>query len=543
MKEKLMILLLLLTAMHGYAQIKWSEDKNASDVEWNNYSTTYLGDIDKNQPLLVAAIPYNGVYDNSDVNANAPLDITYSGSLYRFKSMLSNKGQHLCTYDSGNVYFLTPGIFAANASNYEYRILLNGKTVIKAWSAINQFSDLDLNTFKKGFGFLGGYKASWGDYISAELRKKNEDSSFALTTVYWKEVKPSVSAIFTTKNLNEFFTLLQRPWDNKKPTGYSSKDLVLPSTENTIIFYLSADIYKKEALEYCLIKDDKVLRNWAANDYDNNFIWLKELSPGKYKLQVRYSRQRQSVSTYEFEIKPQWQQTTSFKIIMGSLLAAFLGFIILLFRSAYQKRKLKEAEAQKEKLKLSLQSVRAQLNPHFIFNALSSIQSLINKNNSEAAGEYLSAFSSLLRRSLQFNDQEYIAVQQEADMLTTYLKLEQLRFPFVYDIILDNNVASADIPAFIVQPLVENAVKHGISGGGQEGKIIIHFFSDKKNLCIEIRDNGKGFDTSAESTGYGIKLTQQRIDLLNMHEQKAEMLVNSKPGEGTIILLTLINWL
>lgn len=543
MKKTFLALLLLITVIKGLAQIKWVKDLSAIPNQgWNNYSTTFLGDLGDKEPLLVAAIPYNGTYSNME-EASTALDLSSENSLFRFKSTLSSKSRQLFTYDSGMVYFLTPGIFPENAHEYEYRILLNGKTEISPWSAINRFSDLTLNTFKKGFGFLGGYQTTWGNFISAEIRRKNTDSSIAITSIFWKQAKPVVSNIYTSKNLNDFFALLQRPWDNKTqeqlPTNFE-----FTSPENTIIFYLSAGLFKKEAMEYKLVMDNKVIRNWGPNDYDNNFIWLKELSPGKYKISIRYTRQRHNEAVYDFEIKPQWQQTTLFKIVAGSLLAAFVGFIILLFRARVQRRKLQRTEFEKEKVDFAMRSVRAKLNPHFIFNSLSSVQSLINQNEADKANEYLTIFSGILRQSLHYSDHTVIPIPEEIKMLTVYLQLEQLRFHFNYSVTADESSLTAELPVLLLQPLVENAVKHGVSAIQGEGIIDIHFYCKERALVVSITDNGKGFDKLSINKGYGLSLTQQRIELLNRvnKDQKIELSINSIV-QGTKIIVIFNNWL
>jgi len=546
MKKQFFSALSLLITMHCSAQIKWSSDSlSTNQIEWSNYSTTYPGDIKETTPFIVTAIPYNGTYSNF-ANIGIPLDLSFTGSLFSYVSALSNNSIRLYTYDSSEVYFLTPGIYKKNAGKYEYRITLNAKTIITPWSSIDKFTDLQLYTFKKGFGFLGGYKTGWGNFITVELRKKGEDSIISSAIVYWKETRPVVSSIYTTKNLNDFFTLLKRPWDKSlKQPGIPAK-LSFSSSENIIIFCLSTNVYKKEASEYEVLLDKKVYRKWGENDFDNNFIWLKNLSPGNYNLRIRFSRQRQNISDYEFEIKPQWQQTTLFKIITGSLIAAFFGFIILLSRVKKQKQKLKETQAIKDKLKLNLQSLRSQLNPHFIFNALSSIQTLINKKDTSAANQYLTSFSDLLRENLKYNEREMVPLQVEIKMLETYIRLEQLRFNFKYaiNVSTDLNKMFVEIPSLLLQPLIENAVKHGISFKQNKGEVHIDFYYDKKNLCARIYDNGNGFDLAQETKGFGLKLTKERIELLNkkLNIQQIHLSVESDKT-GTSFLFTFENWL
>lgn len=540
-------MLSLITALHCFAQIKWSEDSTPSKkIEWDNYSTSYLGSISDKVPFLVTAIPYKGMYSNFD-DINTPLDLSFKGSLYRFRSDLSDfYSRKLYTYDSSEVYFLTLNLYRSNAKDYEYRVVLNATTVIKPWSDITQFSDFRMKDFKEGCGFLGGFKTTWGNYLVVELRKKNTNIIYSSAIVYWKEIKPVVNAVFTSKNLNDFFNLLRHSYDAPMK-NISLKQLSFPSSEKTIIFYLTADIFKKEAIEYQLVKDGKVYREWNANDYDNNFIWLKDLPPGKYTLSLRYRAQRQNVSTYDFEITPQWQQTTTFKIISGSLLAAFVGFIALLIYSNKQKIKLKAAQSNKEKIEMNLQSLRLQLNPHFIFNALSSIQSLINTNQTEAANNYLSKFSALLRQSLQYNNNKNIPLGIDIQLLDSYIQLEQLRFHFNFTLTVDENLAlyPIEVPPMLLQPIAENAVKHGISALQTKGVLYIHFYKHDKEIVATIKDNGEGFNRNNVSDGYGLKLTRERILFINesMTDQRIEFTIDSDAISGTTVSLTFKNWL
>src|SRR6185312_11485469 len=174
MKKQFLLLLSFAIFTNSFAQVKWSSDSvSANKIRWNNYSTTYIGDINETVPFLVTAIPYNGTYSNTG-NIGTPLNLSFEGSLFSYVSTLSNRSMRLYTYDSSDVYFLTPGIYKSNAAKYEYRVTLNAKTIVTPWSDISMFSDLQLNSFKKGFGFLGGYKTSWGNFITVELKEKDK---------------------------------------------------------------------------------------------------------------------------------------------------------------------------------------------------------------------------------------------------------------------------------------------------------------------------------------------------------------------------------
>jgi len=216
----------------------------------------------------------------------------------------------------------------------------------------------------------------------------------------------------------------------------------------------------------------------------------------------------------------------------------------------FQKNKvqqLQKKENEKKQAKLELKAIYAQLNPHFIFNALNSIQGLINKSEVTQANMYLTEFSSLLRESLKNNDKEFVPLNTEIKTLVAYLKLEQLRFRFNYSFTIDThlNADAIEIPSLLLQPLVENAIKHGVATLYESGLININIYKNNKDLVIDITDNGKGFDSTILSGGFGLKLTRERIQLLNLSfkEQPATLTIESNSTKGTIVHLTFENWL
>ena len=232
---------------------------------------------------------------------------------------------------------------------------------------------------------------------------------------------------------------------------------------------------------------------------------------------LRYKFQQETIGHYQIIVKPYWWQKDIFKIIAAII---SLSILILMGFYFYRKRKQNELIQQREeteKLILNLRAIHGQLNPHFIFNALSSIQGLINTNEISKANEYLSDFSNLLRNTLNDSDTIYHNLNEEIKILSNYLKLEQLRFQFDYSFKLDENINLNEIefPTMLLQPLVENAVRHGVSMLREAGEIIIHFYRENHNLIAEITDNGKGFENKDESKGYGRKLTNDKIELLN----------------------------
>ena len=181
-----------------------------------------------------------------------------------------------------------------------------------------------------------------------------------------------------------------------------------------------------------------------------------------------------------------------------------------------------------------------------MFNALGSIQGLINKEDLQGANMYLSDFAKLMRDSITNCNKEQITLNEEIMTLETYLKLEQLRFGFEYSInIHEIDVYITEIPSMLLQPLIENAVKHGVSTLNGNGLINLTFSKSDNDMIITLQDNGKGFVYSSQLSGLGLKLTKERIKLMNemLKEQSIELQIKGDSLAGTNIRLMFKNWL
>lgn len=564
MKKIILIQWLLVCCLSGsMAQVNFKDTSlHVPEIEWDNYSTTYFGDGSDSIPFIITAIPYNGVYEHEDEYTHTPLNMTFSGSGYRFRSHLTNGVQNLYTYDSGAVYFLVPGIFAHNAEKYEFKVRDSDGTVIKPWGAVTTFTDpsFTLFGFRKGFGFLGGFSTSWDHYLMVELRRKGDSSLLATARVTWASTRPILQASFTSGDLAKRILSVTNDYQVddqlQKMTfgpdavhatmGLPRKWIVEPEQER-LIFQGRAKVYKKGTMEYRVFRNGGLLTDWTGNKNNNSYIWIDKPAPGDYVLELRYSKQRHNVSSYNFTVKAAWYQTWTFRLIVTALMLAFVGFLVLLFKLRKQRLKTAAEQAKKERFEQGLRSVYAQLNPHFTFNALSSIQGLINSNDIRGANRYLSEFGNLLRHSLADSEKASIPLQRELQTLETYLTLEKLRFNFAYDIhcAADVPVAETEVPSLLLQPLVENAVKHGVATLKENGLIRVEVLRAQQDMIIRISDNGPGFVPGKETAGYGLKLTRDRIALLNeiAGKEQIRMQVNSDAGKGTFIELIFKNWL
>jgi len=212
-------------------------------------------------------------------------------------------------------------------------------------------------------------------------------------------------------------------------------------------------------------------------------------------------------------------------ITLISALLLLAGLLLIVLRNKNLKKR-QAFEVEKKRLIFEQQALKAQMNPHFIFNALNSIQSYILNNESQMAYDYLAKFSKLIRQVLQNSEFDSISLKGELELLNTYIQLESKRFKnrFNYEIKGMDDITLQDIkiPVMLMQPYVENAIWHGIMNldKSKTGVLIISLELNDDILKIIIEDNGVG---RKESSGYpgkhkksmGMTITQKRLDLLN----------------------------
>jgi two-component system, LytTR family, sensor kinase len=528
---------------------------NYGQVDLSHYSTSYAGDPAQKKPMIIIARLDNGMY-------TAGLEMSDAYPQFRNDSIESPENTRIYdACDSSEVHFFVNNIYKNNAQDYEFRVLENWEKELLSWQPIRHFADdtIQINNFNSGMAYLGGFKIPWNKYLIIEIKDKKSLKIVEKTAVYGQQIKPEILTIYTLDDLNIFLKRLKEnynwnlsPKEKKRWTNmpnsidsntFLPKNLILEPIEDNLIFYLKASIFDKKALEYQLIKDGNVFVDWQANDFDNNFIWLKNLEYGNYTLLMRFAIQRHNVSSFSFIIKPEWYQTGRFQLILGALTGIFILLIIFLFK---QRIRINKAKKEKQGIDNELKAIRSQLNPHFVFNALSSIQGLINKNEIALANYYLSEFSHLLRGSLVQSNKEFVPLNIELKTLETYIKLENLRFPFTFSLEVDKNLNTnaIEIPYLLLQPLVENAIKHGVSNLYEKGEICLNIYGKNADLIIELSDNGKGFDTKIDNNGYGLKLTKERVRLLNASnsEQLVSLTIQSD-FKGTKVFMVFKNWL
>ena len=245
-------------------------------------------------------------------------------------------------------------------------------------------------------------------------------------------------------------------------------------------------------------------------------ISLRSLKPGQYSLDIITSQGLEfglDPLSIPVAVMPYWWQQI-WVWILGFLILALVAYLLYL-------QQARSAKMNEDLLRYQLTSLNAQMNPHFIFNFLNSIQSFIYKNERTQATAYLSEFAELMRKMLDQTKVEQITLQEEISTVSLMASLEQKRFenPFEFEVIVSPEIAPLDlkIPSMLIQPHLENAIWHGIRHIKTKGSIVILIECGKENeIVISIKDNGVGIKASkpVEHKSSGLELTRSRHELI-----------------------------
>lgn len=336
----------------------------------------------------------------------------------------------------------------------------------------------------------------------------------------------------------------------------------LPHHQNTLSFSFSAPEYLfPERIEYAY-QLRGIDKGWQYTNSFNRKITYSGLSPGRYTFQLKAQMTGGDWQTvpveYTVNISPAWWQTLPFTLFC--LLAA-AGFVFYFIRKRIQYVRRKEQQKvqhEKELLTLEAKALRAQMNPHFIFNCLNSIKALIQKNENDTAAAYLTTFSKLIRILFQNSDKREVSLYEEIETCKLYAQLEAVRFAdkVSFHFVVDESIDLKDIkvPALILQPFIENAIWHGLVPKEEGGRVEVSVQQDNGSVCCIIDDNGIGRDLSRQyKSAYadvhqskGISLTQSRLrldKLLNGRDDSIDVIDKKEPDgrTGTTIVLTFKN--
>ena len=314
---------------------------------------------------------------------------------------------------------------------------------------------------------------------------------------------------------------------NEKALDYSS-NLSKGQTENTFTYkenefniffdYRNIESKAETTIEYTLVG---FYKDWKTISTTSNNIEFQSLPIGNYTFKIKATYRNQSTKPfiYSFKIVPPFWQRWWFYLLL-----TLLGILIstFVFRAILERQR-KELAIKNELNNSKLTAIRSQMNPHFIFNALNSIQHLVLKGNVDKSYSFINKFASLVRKTLEFSEEEFITLEEEIKLIEVYLTLEKLRFKdhFEFEIIQPERL-DIFIPPMLVQPFIENAILHGLLHKKGQKKLTVKFQLNEKLTCI-IEDNGVGrakaraikARQSGAHKSFSLNAIKQRFEILS----------------------------
>lgn len=319
------------------------------------------------------------------------------------------------------------------------------------------------------------------------------------------------------------------PW-----SGLPLETPKLNPDQNHISIYFHALNYNNPDADQYYYKLDGIDKDWIGST-DKKSVVYPYLHSGKYKFLVKSKNELSGLFTqpaeFKFVILTPWYQQIWFYIFLAFFV---ITFFILFFNIRLRNMRKKEESKRNIMQKISeleTKALQAQMNPHFLFNSINSIQSYILDNDVDEALSYLSSFSKIIRMTLEFVNTKFVSLRDVLDYLTHYVNLENMRFDDLFDyvVVIDNQIdpETTLIPPMLLQTLIENSIKHGIRNLKHKGTIKLEIVKiDNESFKCIIEDNGVGRlkssqinkDQNIKKESLGLKIIKERLDILNNGE-------------------------
>lgn len=269
---------------------------------------------------------------------------------------------------------------------------------------------------------------------------------------------------------------------------------------------------------------------------ETNQIIFERMKPGIYQLRVKainkHTLEVMSSSSISFTVKSPWWKQSWFLLLSNILLLASLFWMYKKWIQRRVKRESYIAGLETHLRELKLNALESQMNPHFIYNSLGSIQYFIQNNKKDQAEYYLTRFAKLVRSFLEASRKQMISVEEEVELLEKYLSLEKMRYEdkFSFKIEIDSGINQSEtkIHSMFLQPFVENSIQHGLFHREKDGLLTIKFLRENDDLIVVITDNGIGIKKSEE-----LKNGNQQPKLsraMQIFTEKMEIINKINPG-------------
>lgn len=459
----------------------------------------------------------------------------YGGGLIRYD--YTNDSLRYFTRKDG---LLSENIFAIS-KNKEGKLFLVTKSGISYFDPISfNFSTLSINEESMDWSFASH---QYYDSVQNELIYGLNDRIILLKSKLWQSGTTNLSTFINSIKINN--TEYTADSANRIVLKYFQKNISIDFTTINYNKNLSPEYaYKMEGID----KEWNLQRQFSVANYSN-------LSPGSYIFLANAREQNGNwgePAILNIRIVPAFWQTWWF----ASICIFIAGLCIYLVVKKRIKTIRDKAEMKHKIAETEMMALRSQMNPHFIFNCLNSIDSLIQNNEKEKATAYLSKFARLIRAILESTKANTIPCWKDIETLKLYLELEQLRWgkDFFYELIIDDKITTGDykVPPMIIQPFVENAIQHGLlnkKNGDKKLTVAVAVKNDR--IVYIVKDNGVGRKKAMEFKqlnrnthhSMGIEITTERINLYNQNDKvpvKITDLYEGQQAAGTKVEIELL---
>ena len=316
--------------------------------------------------------------------------------------------------------------------------------------------------------------------------------------------------VFFSSNVGLFSVAKEKALKKQTPEIYfnnleiNEKDTIIVSNyklnynQNTIKigFNVNGFLYNQKGKYKYRLKG--LNDSWLVTDLGVNSVKYNSLSAGNYTFQVQTNtvNDKKKIIELTFLInKPYWRTWWFILGISILILGSTIWYFVNKIKTKEKERiaLLEKLSLEKELININLTALRSQMNPHFIFNALNSIQDLVLKQDADASYDAIVLFSELIRNTLSYSNQDFISIDKELDFLKVYLQLENLRFRDEFRYTISTNIKeNLEIPSLLIQPFIENALVHGLLHKKGEKELNIEFTFINNSLQCVISDNGIG---------------------------------------------------
>lgn len=527
--------------------IAWHNDQFTQRIELLNESLQIAKKIKRNDLIISSKIHIALAYRDSGFDAKAlelMLDAHSAALKLNDKNTLARTLRNLAVLyaDDGNYalalkYYLQI-LWSNDGTKLESLAILNSNIALN-YARLNNYDsaiyyhDKAIELYEKLFKESGnGVNMAYVLTMKGETYIKFNEFERAITyfnkAIQWHHEKYSNPRVYATCLLNISEILLRKERGNKKNLQalYSQ---INSNLEQAIKIFKDSEKYSNLLRACSAAKEvNELLGNYrVANEYSNLMHIVKDsLSNREQRARVKELMIQHEAKEYEQQIDKLKKESADNNLIITLLLGllAVSLFSILLFIS------LQKLRYRNEKRTLELTALRSQMNPHFIFNCLNSINLYIVKSKIIEATNYLTAFSKLMRSILDNSKFSTVTLREEIKTISLYLELESMRFndKFSYNINVSEGLDTdrLKISPMIIQPFIENAIWHGIQHKDERGNILIAFSVKNNSLICTIEDNGVGrykalefekvkAESSKKSNSHGIQITKDRLNLLS----------------------------